>query len=269
MSFASASAVPARRPPSYVILSLVAGSLVVLSVGVWLMRDAVSSPIAAAAQPSGPASLPSTAIERELRITKDKVESLSRELAAARRDIEAQASRAADRDTLAQEGVVLRKALSQMSTEVTEAEEALAKERARSRELERALWQGRASVPVEASEAKPQPELRTNEEPATSTQQAAVEPSEAQRLMARARELLQQGNIGSARAMLERASGLGSASALFALAETYDPDSLATWGTSGTQGDPAKARDLYTKALAGGVTAAKGRLEALTKELAK
>jgi TPR repeat protein len=256
MSFASASAEPPRRTPLSVLFSLVAGAFVVLAVGVWLMRDAVLPPVAAADQPPGPASLPSPAIERELRIEKDKVESLSRELASARQDLEAQAARAADRDKLAQEGAVLRKALSQMGTEVAETEEALVKERARSRELERALRQDRASVPVETTEARPPPE-------------PAAESSDVTRLMTRARALLEQGNIGAARAILERAAELGSASAVFALAETYDPDRLATWGTSGTQGDPVKAKDLYTKALAGGVTAAKDRLATLTKELAK
>jgi TPR repeat protein len=256
MSFASTTAVPARRTPFSVLFSLVAGGIVVLAVGVWLMRDAVSLPVAAAAQPPGPASPPSSAIEQELRIEKDRVESLSRELESARQDLAAQAARAADRDTLAQEAAVLRKALSQMGTEMAETEEALTRERARSRELERALQQDRASVPVETTAATPPPE-------------PAAESSDVTRLMTRARELLEQGNIGAARAILERAAELGSASAVFALAETYDPDRLASWGTSGTQGDPAKARDLYIKALAGGVTAAKGRLEALPKEPAK
>src|SRR5580698_7793624 len=151
MSLASDTVAPLRRPPLHVILSLVAGSLVVLSVGVWLMRDAGSSPIAAAAQTSGPAGLPSTAIERELRIEKDNVATLSRELEAARRDIEAQAARLADRDTLAREGAALRKALQQMSAEAAENEEALAKERARNRELEQALRQSRAPVSPEAT----------------------------------------------------------------------------------------------------------------------
>jgi hypothetical protein len=269
MSSASATAVPPRRTPLSVLFSLVVGGFVVLAVGVWLMRDAVSPPVAAAARPPGPTSLPSSAIERELRIEKDKVEGLSRELEAARRDVEAQTAWLADRDTLAREREALRKALQQMSAEVAENEEALIKERARNRELEQALLQSRAPVSQETAEAKRQPEPRTNEEPATPTTDTAADTSDVARLMTRAMELLEQGDIGSARAVLERASALGSAPALFALAETYDPDRLATWGTSGTQGDPAKAKDLYTKALAGGVTAAKGRLEALPKELAK
>ena len=68
------------------------------------------------------------------------------------------------------------------------------------------------------------------------------------RLISRASLLLSQGNIGTARIVLERAAETGSASALFMLAETYDPTTLAAWGTFGTQGDVAKARELYAKA---------------------
>jgi hypothetical protein len=62
---------------------------------------------------------------------------------------------------------------------------------------------------------------------------------------------------------LELAVEKGSAPATFALAETYDPAVLAAWGTLGTQGDSAKARDLYQKALAGGVQEATDRLKSL------
>jgi hypothetical protein len=86
---------------------------------------------------------------------------------------------------------------------------------------------------------------------------------EALRLMARASLLLSQGNIGAARTVLDRAAETGSALALFALAETYDPIILAAWGTFGTQGDAAKARELYAKAFAGGVQEANDRLNAL------
>ena len=83
------------------------------------------------------------------------------------------------------------------------------------------------------------------------------------RLISRASLLLSQGNIGTARIVLERAAETGSAPAQFALAETYDPTSLAAWGTFGTQGDVARAQELYAKALAGGVREAKDRLNAL------
>jgi hypothetical protein len=45
---------------------------------------------------------------------------------------------------------------------------------------------------------------------------------------------------------------LGSARAIFVLAETYDPEVLARLGTLGMRGDPARARELYAKAQAAG-----------------
>jgi hypothetical protein len=86
---------------------------------------------------------------------------------------------------------------------------------------------------------------------------------EAVRLVARAKRLLEQGDIVTARVVLERAASSGSSLAVFVLAETYDPAVLSTWGTVGTQGDAAKAQELYAKAAAGGVEAAKDRLKTL------
>ena len=87
--------------------------------------------------------------------------------------------------------------------------------------------------------------------------------AEATRLIARASALLGQGNIGAARIVLERAAESGNAQASFMLAETYDPVILSAWGTHGTRGEAAKARELYAKAHAGGIQEAKDRLDAL------
>jgi hypothetical protein len=86
---------------------------------------------------------------------------------------------------------------------------------------------------------------------------------EVERLVARASVLLGQGDIGSARIVLERAANTGSAQASFALAETYDPLVLRKWGAYGTLGDSGKARDLYARAQAGGIKEAKERFDAL------
>jgi hypothetical protein len=83
------------------------------------------------------------------------------------------------------------------------------------------------------------------------------------RLMARASLLLEQGDIGAARIVLEHVAGTGNARAIFALAETYDPLTLPNFGTYGTRGDATKARDLYARAQAGGVKEAKARFDAL------
>jgi TPR repeat protein len=83
--------------------------------------------------------------------------------------------------------------------------------------------------------------------------------------VARASILLEQGDIGSARTVLERAAETGSAQASFMLAETYDPLILPRWGTYGTRGDATKARALYAKAEAGGIKEAKLRFDALRR----
>jgi hypothetical protein len=93
------------------------------------------------------------------------------------------------------------------------------------------------------------------------TEQAA----EAAALVARARSLLRQGDIGAARLVLERAVEIGSAQASFALAETYDPLVLAKWGTYGTRGDASKAKALYDRADAAGIKESKARLDALRR----
>ena len=86
---------------------------------------------------------------------------------------------------------------------------------------------------------------------------------EAAKLIARARVLLGQGNIGAARVVLERAAESGNAQASFMLAETYDSVILSAWGTFGTRGETAKAREHYAKAHAGGIREAKDRLDVL------
>ena len=87
--------------------------------------------------------------------------------------------------------------------------------------------------------------------------------AEAAKLIARASALLGQGNIGAARIVLERAAESGNAQASFMLAETYDPVILSAWGTYGTRGEAAKAREHYAKAHTGGIREAKDRLDAL------
>lgn len=89
--------------------------------------------------------------------------------------------------------------------------------------------------------------------------------SEAVRMIARAAALLGQGDIGAARIVLERAAEMGSPRAVFMLAETYDPNVLSTWKTFGTQGEVARARELYAKAHAGGIREAKERFETLSR----
>ena len=60
---------------------------------------------------------------------------------------------------------------------------------------------------------------------------------------------MSQGNIGAARIVLERAAETGSAPALFALAETYDPLILAAWGTFGTRATSPRHRNSMPRLL--------------------
>ncbi len=105
----------------------------------------------------------------------------------------------------------------------------------------------------------PTADQAASEMPVTANQDKAEEA----RLIARASALLDQGNIGAARIVLERAAENDSARARFMLAETYDPVVLSAWRTYGTRGETAKARELYAKAQSGGIREAKDRLEAL------
>ena len=86
---------------------------------------------------------------------------------------------------------------------------------------------------------------------------------EAARIIGAGQSACRPGNIRAARDVLERAVETGSAQAIFALAETYDPNVLATWRTPQTRGDATKARDLYARAYDSGIKAAKDRSHAL------
>jgi hypothetical protein len=71
------------------------------------------------------------------------------------------------------------------------------------------------------------------------------------------------GDITGAREILEAAEGGAQGPVTFALAETYDPNMLAAWGSRGVAGDAERAKALYRKALQLGYPRASMRLEAL------
>jgi hypothetical protein len=137
-------------------------------------------------------------------------------------------------------------------------------ERAHSKALEQQLAARPDVVPGQASAPTmmtPPPVVQPSDWPAMALASRATTADEA-RLIARAKQLIAQGDIGGARMVLERAAESGSAPAVFALAETYDAAVLSAWGTFGTQGDHARAQQLYGEALAGGIQEAKARLRA-------
>lgn len=150
--------------------------------------------------------------------------------------------------------------------EIAELRQSLQQERSRTEASERDL----AAVSRLGDERAPAEQK--NEGPILSTEQnvIAAEPPMSpgqneveDRLIPRARALLDQGNIGAARIVLELAAEKNIAQATFMLAETYDPAVLSAWGAYGTRGEAAKARVLYEKAQRNGIREAKERLDAL------
>jgi hypothetical protein len=81
--------------------------------------------------------------------------------------------------------------------------------------------------------------------------------------LAEATRRIETGDVAGAREILAALEESGQGSALFALAETYDPNMLAAWGTHGIAADPDRARALYKKALQQGFDKARRRLEEL------
>jgi hypothetical protein len=92
-----------------------------------------------------------------------------------------------------------------------------------------------------------------------------VDPNKARvdELLARAAQRIDIGDVTAARELLVGADDGGQGAILFALAETYDPNMLAAWGTRDVAADAVKARALYGKAFGLGVARAQNRLDAL------
>lgn len=90
-------------------------------------------------------------------------------------------------------------------------------------------------------------------------------PSRSEEVVQLATRRIEGGDIAGARELLTGTEDgtPGQGSIWFVLAETYDPNMLAAWGTRGVTADVARAKALYNKALEGGVPRAKGRLDAL------
>jgi hypothetical protein len=193
-----------------------------------------------------------TDLRKALQQEQEKAGTLARDLAAARRETGTQTAaleKAADRTAETEPLTELREALRQSETE----REALVRELRSQRAVPSAKAEPESDKPVAARQT-PAAIAPAPETPAD---------TEARRLVGRARQLLDQRNISAARSVLEHAAEAGNAQALFALAETYDPHMLAEWGTIGMKGDVAKAQELYTKALAGGLQEADARLKRL------
>lgn len=221
-------------------------------------------------------------LRQSLQREQQRAEALARDLTTKKGELDAQAKRAAEANLQA---AGVKQAAEQASAEQRSL---LQRERGKAEQLERDLASARRDIAAFATKvtpvasqvattgnagrsvqeapasAPPPAENRAVATPAAGNVETATDGgAQEARLLARARLLLERGDIGGARVVLESVAETGSAQASFALAETYDPLTLSNWGTYGTRGDAAKARDLYAKAEAGGIKEAKARFEAL------
>ena len=217
-------------------------------------------------------------LRKSLVLAWERTARLEQELVAAQRDVETQTALAAKASA---EAARQKQAADDSSAESLRS---LQQERDKSARLERELASARKTRDVSATSGVVTASRVTQDKPPgtdaikpiAATQTSVVSArsntkpdpenaAEVARLVARASVLLGQGDIGSARIVLARAAETGNAQASFALAETYDPLVLRKWGAYGTLGDAAKARDLYTRAQAGGIKEARERFDALRR----
>jgi hypothetical protein len=102
------------------------------------------------------------------------------------------------------------------------------------------------------------------ERPAVAIASEKIDAAEAaEELLSRAQGFIADGNMIRAREILSDSMLDDNPKAAFALAETFDPNILAATAARGARAEVERARMLYSKALAGGVVAAKRRLDAL------
>jgi len=199
-------------------------------------------------------------LRQSLQQERERAEALTSELARARRDLETQlalSSKAGD------EAAQLKQVKEATESATAELRQSLQQERDRVQDTQPTIGariEGERASNSQIAQVTQAAQAAATEQPAAAEAQGSPE---AARLLARASALLGQGNIGAARIVLERAIETGSAQASFMLAETYDPLVLSKWKTYGTRGDVTKARELYAKALAGGIQEAKDRSVAL------
>jgi hypothetical protein len=100
--------------------------------------------------------------------------------------------------------------------------------------------------------------------PAATAVARLIEPkARLEELLTQAAQRIERGDVAGAREVLAGADDGAQGPVTFALAETYDPNMLAAWGSRGIVADVAKARALYRKAASLGIARAQTRLEAL------
>ncbi len=94
-------------------------------------------------------------------------------------------------------------------------------------------------------------------------------PEDEARLLARGKTLTATGDVASARLAYEYAARRGSSGAMFALAQTYDPEMLAAWSVVGMQPDLSAAAKWYGRAADLGHDRAGTRRRELEKQIGR
>jgi hypothetical protein len=123
-----------------------------------------------------------------------------------------------------------------------------------------------STPPVVEANAAPEPQPRAVEPSAPpSSLGPPMSVEDARRMLARAGALVREGQIGSARALLELAARSRDPSVYVALADTYNPKMLARWHAIGIAGDEARALALYRQAADSGMAEASARLRELSR----
>jgi len=115
--------------------------------------------------------------------------------------------------------------------------------------------------PAAADEAKPV--VPPPPVPVVSTARLVDPRERLDEVLAAAARRIEAGDVLGAREVLAGADDGTQGAVTFALAETFDPNMLAAWGSRGVSADVAKARALYRKALSLGAARAQARLDAL------
>jgi Sel1 repeat len=100
-------------------------------------------------------------------------------------------------------------------------------------------------------------------EPTAMAAAPALGQDEIAALLARGKSFLLNGDIASARLLLQRAAEAGSAEAALTLGSTFDPRVIERLGAVGVTGDPKQAREWYEKAAQLGSPAAPRQLSLL------
>ena len=105
--------------------------------------------------------------------------------------------------------------------------------------------------PATAASPQPQSDVAPAPRQAAAPPAPTISADDVSKMLMRASSLIREGQVASARSLLELALRSNDPSVAFALAETYDPKTLTRWRAIGIAGDADRARTLYRQTGAG------------------